>query len=312
MMKNKFMTNVNRTFKKVQFGVVKHSPEILITVGVVGVLASTVMACKATTKLDTIIDKTKENIFQIKDCVADQGLTEYTEEDSKKDLVIVYTKAAVNVAKLYAPAVGLGILSLTSIVASNNILRKRNVALTAAYVAVDQSFKEYKRRVIERFGEQVEKEIRYNIKTHEYEETVVNEKGKEKQVKKSALVSEAPINCSPYAKFFDASSSDWVKDADYNLMWLKAQESYANNLLIANGYLFLNDVYSILGIPKTKAGQVVGWRYDPNDTTIDNYVDFGIHTLNQANINFVNGYEPVILLDFNVDGDIWNTMPETI
>jgi hypothetical protein len=203
-------------------------------------------------------------------------------------------------------------LSLTSIVLSNNILRKRNIALAAAYATVDQAFKEYKRRVSDRFGEDVEKEIRYNLKAHEYEETVLNDKGKEKQVKKTTLVADPINNCSPYAKFFDAASKEWEKDADYNLFFLRSQEAYANDLLMSRGHLFLNEVYKQLGFPETKAGQVVGWRYDPSRTDIDNFVSFGIYDVRQANRNFVNGYEPVILLDFNVDGNIWNDMPESI
>ena len=109
---------------------------------------------------------------------------EYTQDDGNKDLAIVYTQTALKVAKVYAPAVILGGLSITAILTSKNILRKRNIALAAAYTAVDKSFKEYRGRVVERFGKELDKELRYNIKAKDVEETVTDEKGKD--VKKAS------------------------------------------------------------------------------------------------------------------------------
>ncbi|HQE50129.1 MAG TPA: DUF6353 family protein, partial [Fervidobacterium sp.] len=231
---------------------------------------------------------------------------QYTPEDAKKDLAIVYIQTGLKLAKLYAPAVALGTLSIASILASNNILRKRNVALAAAYATVDKTFKEYRNRVLERFGEQVDKELRYNIKAKKIEKIVVGEDGKEKKVKETIQVAEIP-GYSDYAKFFDPSSPAWEKNAEYNLMFLKAEQNYANDRLKARGYLFLNEVYERLGIPPTKAGQIVGWIYDPDNPNHngDNYVDFGLYNIHKEKTrDFVNGYEEVILLDFNVDGPI--------
>ena len=118
-----------------------------------------------------------------------------------------------------------------------------------------------------------------------------------------------PYDYSDYARFFDVGNPNWEKDSEYNLMFLKRQQAYANDKLKANGYLFLNEVYDMLGIPKSKAGQVVGWIYDPENGSGDNYVDFGIYNVNrEAARDFVNGYERTILLDFNVDGNIWEKM----
>ena len=182
------------------------------------------------------------------------------------------------------------------------------MALAAAYATVDKGFKEYRERVVERFGEAVDHELRYNIKAKEIEETVVDEKGKEKKVKKKVNV--ANINeYSDYARWFDSSNPNWEETPDYNLMFLKAQQKYANDKLIAEGRLFLNDVYEALGIPKTKAGQIVGWVYDPSNPDIDSLVDFGIFDCHKENArNFVNGVEPAILLDFNCDGNVWDSM----
>lgn len=289
----------------------KYSPEILVVAGIVGVVASSVMACKATTKATDILEESKKQIDTIHECAADTSLVEsgrYSPEDAKKDLAIVYVQTGAKFVKLYGPSVILGALSIASILASNNILRKRNVALAAAYTAIDRSFKDYRNRVIERFGAAVDRELKYNIQTKKVDEIVTDpETGKEKKVKKSIEVSNGSEFASPYARFFDEGCKGWEKDAEMNLMFLRAEQNFANDRLKARGYLFLNEVYERLGIPTTKAGQVVGWIYDPEDPNHqgDNYVDFGIYDMNREKTrDFVNGYERVILLDFNVDGDI--------
>ena len=287
----------------------KHSPEILAGVGVVGVVASTVMACKATMKLNDILEESKETRDKIKEVESNPRYEEqYSHEDAKKDLTINYTQTAMKIAKLYAPAVILGSASLGCLLASNDILRKRNAALSAAYMTVDKSFKEYRQRVVDRFGEEVEKEIRYNIKAEEVTSTVVTEDGSETTVTETVKTMD-PNLYSDYAKFFDEASPYWQKDPEYNLMFLKSQQQYATDLLRARGRLFLNEVYDMLGIEKTKAGQIVGWVYNPENPIGDNFVDFGIFDMSKERVRaFVNGYEPNILLDFNVDGNIWDLM----
>lgn len=302
-MKEKLM----RTYKKVELKAMKHSPEILAGVGVVGVIASTVMACKATTKLSDILEESKDQLDQIKTVAVDPAYADkYSEDDAKKDTTITYVQTGVKVAKLYAPSVILCAGSLGCLLASNNILKKRNAALSAAYMTVDKSFKEYRKRVADRFGEEVEKEIRYNIKAKEV--ITVDENGNEvTETVKIMDGTDDPNTYSDYARFFDESCAAWQNDAEYNLTFLKAQQQYANDLLKSRGRLFLNEVYRMLGIDETKAGQVVGWVYNPDNPTGDNFVDFGIYNMQRERVRaFVNGYEPNILLDFNVDGVIWN------
>lgn len=302
------MSKLTRTLNRVGLKLKKHSPEILVVTGVVGTVASAVMACKATTKIDEVLAETKDNIDKTKDYVEKKGFSEkYTEEDYKKDLTIFYAKGGLELVKLYAPSVALGALSITAILSGHNVLRKRNVALAAAYATVEKGFKEYRGRVVERFGEELDRELKYNIKAKEVEETTVDEKtGEEKVTKKTVNVAD-PNNYSSYARFFDDGCTGWTKDPEYNLMFLKNQQRYANDLLKSRGHLFLNEVYDMLGIPRTKAGQVVGWIYDEEYPNGDNFVDFGIYDLyNEKARDFVNGYEKTILLDFNVDGDIMN------
>ena len=302
-MKEKLM----KTYKKVELKAIKHSPEILAGVGVVGVVGSLVMACKATTKLSDVLGESKEQLDKIKEVAADPAYEEkYSQDDAKKDTTITYVQTAMKVTKLYAPSVILCASSLGCLLASNNILKKRNAALSAAYMTVDKSFKEYRKRVADRFGEEVEKEIRYNIKAEEI--TKVDENGNEvTETVKVMDGTDDPNSYSDYARFFDESCAAWQNDAEYNLTFLKAQQQYANDLLKARGRLFLNEVYRMLGIDETKAGQVVGWVYNPDNPTGDNFVDFGIYNMQRERVRaFVNGYEPNILLDFNVDGVIWN------
>lgn len=312
MKKTEIMGKVSGTAHKAGFKLKKHSPEILVVVGVIGTVVSAVMACKATTKVDDILGEAEGQLNTIHNCSENPDMSDkYSQDDAKRDKAIVYVQTGVKFVKLYGPAVAVGVLSLTSILASNNILRKRNVALAAAYATVDKSFKEYRGRVVERFGEQIDRELRHNIKAVEIEETITDEKGKEKKVKKTIEMIDGndPSSYSDYARFFDEASRYWEKDPEYNLMFLRAQQNYANDKLRANGRLFLNEVYDMLDIPKTKAGQVVGWVYDPENPIGDNYVDFGIYEINrEAARDFVNGYERSILLDFNVDGNIWELM----
>lgn len=287
----------------------KHSPEILVVTGVVGTVASAVMACKATTKVSTILEESKKEIDTIHEVAADENMIEqYSEDDAKKDLTIVYAKTGVELAKLYAPSVVLGVASIGCILTSHKIMRTRNIALAAAYTAVDKGFKEYRDRVVDRFGNEIDRELKYGLKAKKITEVEVDEEtGKEKKVKTTALVVENPTGYSDYARFFDEACPAWEKNSEYNLMFLRAQQQYANDLLQARGHLFLNEVYDMLGIPRTKAGQVVGWVYNDKNPVGDNFVDFGIYDIHrETNRDFVNGYERTILLDFNVDGNIWD------
>ncbi len=306
-MKNKteIMKNVNSAASKVITKIKKHSPEILIVVGVVGTVASAVIACKATTKVNKIIDDAKDDVDNIHEAV-ENGVTKagetYAIEDSKKDLVIVYTQTGVKLAKLYAPAVILGTLSIASILASNNILRKRNVALGAAYAAIDKSFKDYRGRVIERFGEQVDTELKYGIKAKKFEEVEVDpETGKEKKVKKTVMVADPNLQ-SDYAVYFDNKSRNYETNQDYNYMFLKAQQQFANDKLQTRGHLFLNEVLDDLDLPRTSAGQIVGWTKDGPD----GYVNFRIVEVDRETED--GRHEPSLLLDFNVEGNIWDKM----
>ena len=309
MNKNEIIATVNSKVTKLGFKFKKHSPEIFIISGIVGGIAAAVMACKATTKAGKVIDKAKDDLDMIHAAIDGRvpAKENYAEEESKKDITKVYVSTGLSLVKLYAPAVVLGGLSITAILYSNNILQKRNVALAAAYATVDSSFKDYRNRVIERFGDEVDKELKYNIKPLTVQEKTVDENGNEVVTEKTVKIAD-PGEHNMYTRIFDESSCYWSKTPDYNQMFLIGRERYANDKLNAQGYLFLNDVLEMLDLPRTKEGQMVGWVKDPKIGR-DDYIDFGIFNANKkSNRAFINGYEPSIWLDFNVQGNILDLM----
>lgn len=305
-------TNLSRIAGRKGLILRKHSPEILVAVGIVGVIASTVMACKKTLKVDEILDDAQDKIGKIKhdkeECDAtegnDIGTVVYDSKDYKRDLAIVYAKTGVEFVKLYAPAVTLGIASVGCILGGHKILQKRNIALMAAYKAVEGSFRTYRNRVIDEFGEEKDRQYKRGAANIEVTEMAyTDEDGVKHKAKKSTVEVINPNEISGYAKFFDESCREWSKNPEYNLHFLKCQQNHANDLLKVQGHVFLNEIYDMLGIPRTQDGAVVGWVLGHGD----DYVDFGIYDGNSsAKRDFVNGYERSILLDFNVDGVIWD------
>lgn len=302
MNKVDILNKASRTFYKTGFKLKKHSPTILAVAGTVGVVTSGVMACKATTKLSTIIDEHHDNVNEIHDYIEENGFSDkYTEKDSNKDLTIVYAQTGVKLVKLYAPSVILGTISLAAMLGSNHILRKRNIALTAAYTTAAKTFRTYRDRVVDRFGEGLDEELRYGIKTKEIEETVTDEKGKEKKVKKTVDVVNIE-DIDGYSRLFYEGNPGWDNDPRFTRMYLLSQLKYANTLLKKRGYLTLNEVYKMLGFSLIPDGQIMGWFYDDEHP---NTVDFGIlDTNDEMMIRFFNGDEKAVLLKFNINGNI--------
>lgn len=295
-MKNKFFNSISMAFGKMGLGLKAHSPEILVVTGVVGLVGAAVAACKATTKVGKILEDRSRQLDDVAHVRSTQP-NEYSDKDARRDELIINVKSFGSLARIYAPAFTIGAASIVMIFAGQNILKKRSAALAAAYAAVENGFKEYRARVAERFGGDVEKELAYAIKAKQLTEKVVDDKGKEKEVKKTVNVAEKGLGGNPYAMIFDENCELWTQDSNYNLMTLRAEQQYANDYLRTRGYVFLNDIFERIGCPKTKMGQVVGWIYDPNNDDGDNFVDFGIQEIN------VDGKEQIVL-EFNPQGNI--------
>jgi len=295
----KISPNVTRTFSKIGFKLKKHAPEILTGIGIGSGAACLVLSNKTThDKLDDILN----------DHNADMEIIREESESIKKDTVKRYAKTAGKLAKAYGPALACGAVSVTCAISGCKISHDRNVALAGAYAALDQGFKKYRENVKERYGEEIDKELRAGVKKGiSVEET--DENGKTKKKKTDAIL-DGEVKASDTARFFDSSCIEWSEDPEENKRFLQIQENILTERLTRKGYLFLNDVYKALGFQPTDAGQRLGWKYDPEDTSLSNCVSFGIFETNRvavdsAKTRFINGLEPVVLLEFNYDGDLY-------
>lgn len=279
----------------------KHSPVLLLGVGIIGVGTTVVLACKATLKLDEVLGEAEKIDSQISDAKALET-PEYTEEDARKDGIINRTKTAMKIARLYAPAIAVGCVTVGAFTGSHVILARRNAAITAAYVAVDKGFKQYRKNVIAELGQDKDREFRFGMVEREL--AVDTDEGVAVKTVKSvdgdAL--KKGDTASIYGRFFDEYNQNWEKSRGKNAMFLRSQQQYANDLLNARGHVFLNEIYDMLGMERSKAGALVGWVKGNGD----GYVDFGILDDLYMGQKFVNGDEPSIFLDFNVDGPIYD------
>ena len=298
-MKGKIFTAVAGKLGKVGVRVAKHSPEMLLILGAGGMVATVVLACKKTLKAEEILDRHEADMAVVKE--SEEERKEEGKEDKnakRKETFIVYGHTMTDMVKLYAPVAAVGALSLASIFTGYGILKKRHLALVAAYNAVSGAYKGYRQQVIEELGDEMDKKFVAKAAGKALTREVSKEEGKETELE---IVPENEHSI--YAKFFDSSSRHWEKDPSFNYRFLKSQMEYANNLLHSRGHVFLNEVYDMLDIQRTPAGAVVGWV----DGNGDGFIDFGIYDQdNWSTRRFVNGYENVVLLDFNVDGVIYD------
>lgn len=282
----------------------KHVPEILTGFGIVGGVASAVLACKATLKVEEVLDEHRGTLDVINNTLGSVSEDQYNEKDAQKDKVVTFAKTAGNLVKLYSPAVTLGIASTACVLGGFGILKKRNVAIAAAYSVVKGKFDDYRGRVKEELGEAKDQEFLHGLKSQKITVDEIDEETGKRTRKKKDIHVPDPNGLSKYAKFFDDASPNWVNNPEANLLFLKAQQNYANDRLHAYGHVFLNEVYDMLGIPRTSEGALVGWVLSENG---DNFVDFGFHSIyNTETRDFVNGYTDAVLLDFNVDGIIYD------
>ncbi len=313
MTKEQIVSSVSRGIHRVGFKFKKYSPEILLVTGLVSGGACVVSACRATRKLDAVLESKRKFEADFDAYIKENGYSdEYTEEDAKKELAVVNIKTGVEVAKLYAPAIGFGLISVASILGSHNIVNKRYLSAAAAYTATLGDFKDYRQRLIERFGETgeaLDRELRYNIKAEEVEETVMNEDGTESVVKKTVQRASVEDLSEFSAIFTDGCKGFDPNYPEYNLKYLIELQGHWNNALQSDGYVFLNDIRKDLGLPRTRLGQTVGWVYDKKNPDVQNFIDFGLSDLTkQGVVDFVNCREASIILNFNPDGNVYELM----
>ena len=273
----------------------KNSPTIFFVGGVVGVVGAGVMACRATLQLEHILATSNADVDEVKQKylnVDTQELLDPEHESAyRKELGSVYATTALRITRLYGPSVVVGGISIAALTGSHIQLSRRNAALAAAYAVVAKAFEEYRDRVKTEIGEERETMLYRGF----VKEEIVGEDGKKEKV---LVVPDG--QSSPYARVFDEGNRKFQKDFGLNRFFVQTQEKFANERLKATGHLFLNEVYESLGFPHVPEGQMVGWVWKDGDG--DGYVDFGL--LEDENVNFMNGTERCIWLDFNVDGVI--------
>ena len=294
---------LRKSFKKAQLTVRKHSPEILMVAGVIGTVAGAVMACKETLELEDVLDECKQEKMELEEQYA--MCEEYSEDALKKDQVKLTIKQVAKIVKLYAPSVIMEATSIGVIFASNDIMRKRNASMAAAYATLNSMYKRYRQNVIESYGEEVDKDMRFGVK-HE-KVTEIDEDGNKVKIDARIVdLDNTALAISDYSRFFQMGCKGFdASSGRYNLLYLKGIQAMFNNKLIADGYVMLNDVYRELGFDTIPEGWSIGWVYDEENPIGDNYIDFGLYEARNKNQRAVNDWEPVILMDFNVDGNLY-------
>jgi hypothetical protein len=303
------LTTITKVAGRVGLKARKASPEILLVGGIGCGIAAVVVACKKTLKADDILEEHAERIEKIhKAAEIDE---EYKEKDMPKELTATYMRTGAKFVKLYLPAIGLGVASVTMLLASHGILKKRNAAISAAYTAVSTAFNKYRARVKDELGVDADERFRTGKHITEIVEEVTDKSGNVKDKKKK--INEIILDdVSEYSRWFTKGNPQYdIRSDMYNEAFLEAQQNYFNNLLHMRGHVFLSEVYDALGFDRTPASIVVGWV----DGIGDNYVDFGIvkgcyakayNDYNAVNPATAGGYSEGYLLDFNVDGVIYD------
>lgn len=279
--------SVTRSFGRTVLKAKKNSPHIFFAGGMVGFVGTVFLASRATLRLEDTVDEIRHDLDQVK------RVDSTDEHERVRDLVYVYVKSGSKLAKLYGPSVVVGGVSIAALTGAHVQMKRRNAAVTAAFVAVSQAFDEYRERVQEEVGEEKELDIYRGLKKAE----AIGPDGKKKHVKGIDA-----LRGSPYARIFDDKSFCWHKDNEYNRIFLQAQQNYANDKLNARGYIFLNEVYDSLGLERSREGQVVGWMIGNPEG--DGHIDFGLYEA--YNKSFLEHGEPSLILDFNVDGLIFD------
>lgn len=296
----KILTTLKNTAGRTNLKFQKHSPEILMGIGLASFIGTIISACKATTRADEILEKHRNSIEAAKSAAAIVETEAFLDEefDIRKEKFAIYSNTFISFTKLYAPAISSGALSLACFFKAYNIINTRYLGAVAAYNAVSSAFNDYRERVRKELGEDSDRHFRYGTEYTQIEHIETDENGKKKKTTE-AVENINSNNISEYAKFFDQSCPEWDPNPLFNLKWLKANETAANDILNTRGHIFLNEVYDMIGLPHTSEGAVVGWVKGNGD----NFVDFGLYNPDNASARrFINGDDSVVLLDFNVDG----------
>jgi Family of unknown function (DUF6353) len=284
----------------------KNSPKLLFVSGLVLMGGSIVTACRGTLELERVIDEIQTERDDVRNAVAKEPLR-YSDRQVTKLHYYITAKGVVKIAKLYLPAISLGVAAVGCLTISHTQLTRRNAGISAALAATERALDSYRSRVREAYGEDKELELWRGEKTENV--PVLDDEGRETKSKKKLHVGGG---YSPYARIWGRDTSfEWHPQNEYNLAKLKSVQEYCTIRLNHYGHLFLNEVYGELGLDHTTAGSQVGWMSSKYGGK-DGYVDFGVLAPGEEIrwLDFVQGREDHVMLDFNVDGEIWRKIDE--
>lgn len=218
--------NIAKLARSVRTGVVKYSPEILVAIGVSGMIATTVLAVRATPKaLDILDEKAREEHRSVED---------FTNLEKVKACW-----------KCYIPAAVTGVTSAACIIGANTVNARRNAALAAAYTLSDTALREYQEKVVETIGEKKEQVIRENIA--------------EDKIKNNPVTSnEIHITNDGDMRCYDMLSGRYFK-SDIEKIKKAVNELNRDMLTDMGGCVSLNDFYDVLNLSHTEIGDTLGW-----------------------------------------------------
>lgn len=215
----------------VKSSLTRHSPEILVGIGITGMLTSTALAVKATPKAIRLMNE--------------------AENEKNGELTTLETVKAC--WKPYIPAAVTAATSVACLIGASSVNAKRNAALAAAYTLSDTAFREYKEKVIETIGEKKEKIV---------QEKIAEDKMKNDPVSKKEVI----ITDKGNTLCYDAVSGRYFRS---DIDKIKKAVNDLNKQMLSDMYISMNDFYDILGMPRTSVGDQLGWNLDSGLLELD-------------------------------------------
>ena len=280
---------VTQLIGKVKLGAKRNAPEILLGGAFLTGTASIVLASRATLKAKDIKNTLEGNKMALE---FNLNAGSITENEAKASIRKIYMKYALDLTKEYAIPAGLYAATVAMVFSSYKIQKNRQVALATALAACTTAYNTLLDKL--KNGAAMGLTAKEVLEGVEGREVVDQETG-EVTIEK---VQGEPVN-GLYQVRFDRYATAWEKDKFQNETTLRSEENWANDRLRLQGYVFLNDIYDRLGIPRTKVGQIVGWTLNGDG---DGFIDFGIKDC--AEYEDIRYDSNAFDLNFNVDGNI--------
>lgn len=271
---------------------VKHAPAICVGVGACGVAIGAGLIAKATYDHKEEIEESINNIE-----VTKEWTTESSEKERKKEIARSYVKCAKSLTRIYLPGSTCMCAGLCSILFGHRILSMRYAAVIAAYESVNKSYKGYRANIREKYGKDEDIETAYDLKAEKLNDETVYVPKDDIFIPDRDLSDFAVFFGSGYSTLIDSDTNP-TNDPERNREILRDIEQAANDIFNQQGYLFLSDVYLMLGMLYKYPPDGIGWVKGRGD----DFVSFGIFDVRNANA--ISGDEDIFLLDFNHDGYI--------